>query len=185
MNILHIDSSITGEHSVSRQLSAAIVRRLRAAQPEASVTYRDVASQPVPHQFGGPAGDSAALEEFLAADIVVIGAPMYNFGVPSQLKTWMDSLAVAGKTFSYGASGAQGLCGGKRVIVASSRGGIYSAPSPAAAMDHQESYLRSFFGFLGVSEVEIIRAEGVAMGDEQRKAALNSAFAAAEALQAA
>jgi FMN-dependent NADH-azoreductase len=185
MKILHIDSSITGQHSVSRQLTAAIVRRLHEASPGATVGYRDVAAEPVPHQFGGPAGDSPPLEQFLAADIVVIGAPMYNFGIPSQLKTWIDSLAVAGKTFSYGANGPQGLCGAKRIIVASSRGGIYSAPSPMAAMDHQESYVTSVFGFLGVQDIEIIRAEGVAMGDEQRQRAMDSALAAANALQAA
>lgn len=185
MKILHIDSSILGQHSVSRQLSAAITRRLTAANPGASVVYRDVASDPVPHQVGGPAGESAILDEFLAADLVVIGAPMYNFGVPSQLKTWMDCLSVAGTTFSYGATGPQGLCGGKRIVIASTRGGIYSAPSPFAAMDHQESYLNSFFGFLGITDLEIIRAEGVTMGDEQRQRAVDSALAAANALQAA
>ena len=151
MKILHIDSSITGQHSVSRQLSAAIVRRLREANPGDTVAYRDLAAEPVPHQSAGMAGASPVLDEFLASDIVVIGAPMYNFGVPSQLKAWVDSLAVAGTTFSYGASGPQGLCGGKRIVVASSRGGIYSPPSPAAAMDHQESHLSSFFGFIGAN----------------------------------
>ncbi|WP_395402746.1 FMN-dependent NADH-azoreductase [Pseudoduganella sp. UC29_106] len=183
MKVLHIDSSINGQQSVSRQLSAAIVRRLREANTGASVAYRDVVADPVP-QSSGMAGSSPLLDEFLAADVVVIGAPMYNFGVPSQLKAWLDTLAVAGVTFSYGASGPQGLCGGKRIIVASSRGGIYSAPSPAAGMDHQESYLSSFFGFLG-AQIEFIRAEGVGMGDEQRQRAMDSAFAAAGALQAA
>lgn len=184
MKILHIDSSITGQHSVSRQLTAAIVQRLAGANPGAALTYRDLAADPVPHLNAGPAGASAMLDEFLAADVVVIGAPMYNFAVPSQLKAWIDSLAVAGKTFSYGANGPQGLCGGKRIIVASTRGGIYSAPSPMAALDHQESYLTGFFGFLG-AQVEFVRAEGVAMGDEQRQRAMEAALADAAALQAA
>jgi len=184
MKILHIDSSITGQHSVSRQLTAAIVQRLSGANPGAALTYRDVAADPVPHLNAGPAGASAMLDEFLAADVVVIGAPMYNFAVPSQLKAWLDSVAVAGKTFSYGANGPQGLCGGKRIIVASTRGGIYSAPSPMAALDHQESYLTGFFGFLG-AQVEFVRAEGVAMGDEQRQRAMEAALADAAALQAA
>jgi len=185
MKILHIDSSVNGQQSVSRQLTAAIVRRLTDAAPDASVTYRDLVAEPVPHHAEGRPSESAALEEFLAADVVVIGAPMYNFGVPSQLKAWMDKLAIAGKTYSYTATGAQGHCGGKRIIVASARGGIYSAPSPLAALDHQESHLTSFFAtFLG-ADIEFVRAEGVGMGDEQRQRAMNSAFADAAALRAA
>lgn len=185
MKILHIDSSVNGQQSASRQVTAAIVRRLTQADPSASITYRDLVAAPVPHHSEGRAGDSVPLQEFLAADVVVIGAPMYNFSVPSQLKAWIDTLAVAGETFSYGAGGPQGLCGGKRIIVASTRGGIYSAPSPAAAMDHQESFLRSFFaGFLGAA-VEFVRAEGIGLGDEHRQRAMQQALNDAAALQAA
>ncbi|WP_321917576.1 MULTISPECIES: FMN-dependent NADH-azoreductase [Paraburkholderia] len=185
MKLLHIDSSIAGQQSVSRQLTAAIVRRLREANPDAVVIYHDLAAEPVEHLAVAPAAGSVTLEEFLAADVVVIGAPMYNLGVPSQLKAWMDRLVVAGRTFYYTETGVQGgLCGGKRIIVASTRGGFYTAPSPIAAMDHQESHLQSYFAFLGISDVEFIRAEGTAMGDELRHRALEAALAAASALEA-
>ena len=110
-----------------------------------------------------------ALDEFLAADIVVIGAPMYNFGVPSQLKAWIDCLAVAGKTFRYTETGVEGLAGGKRVIIASSRGGFYAGSSPMASLDHQEAYLTGFFGFIGVADIAFVRAEGVNVSPEQRQ----------------
>jgi FMN-dependent NADH-azoreductase len=114
------------------------------------------------------------LEDFLAADIVVIGAPMYNFGIPSQLKAWIDRIAVAGKTFRYGANGPEGLAGGKRVIIASSRGGMY-VEGPFAAFDHQETYLRAVFGFIGVTDLTFVRAEGVAISPENKEQALKSA----------
>jgi FMN-dependent NADH-azoreductase len=117
----------------------------------------------------------SALAEFLTADIVVVGAPMYNFGVPSQLKAWIDRLAVAGQTFKYSDKGAVGLAGGKQVIVASSRGGFYGPETPIAFLDHQESYLRGIFGFFGITDVSFIRAEGVALGAEQRAKALQAA----------
>ncbi|MFJ7998710.1 FMN-dependent NADH-azoreductase [Streptomyces sp. NPDC096310] len=125
-----------------------------------------------------------ALEEFLAADVVVIGAPMYNFGIPSQLKSWIDALAVFGKTFHYTQDGPEGLAGGKRVIVASSRGGEYVADTPTASFDHQETYLTSFFAFLGVRNLEFVRAEGINYGPEQRKLAIDAALAEAVALKA-
>ena len=112
----------------------------------------------------------AALDEFLAADIVVIGAPMYNFTIPSQLKAWLDRLAVAGKTFKYGEKGPEGLCGGKKIIIASARKGVYSGNSPYASFDHQEKYLTIFFQFLGVTDVTFIRAEGLATADQGSKA---------------
>jgi FMN-dependent NADH-azoreductase len=115
------------------------------------------------------------LEEFLAADVVVIGAPMYNFAIPSQLKAWLDRILVAGKTFRYTANGPEGLAGGTRVIIASSRGGFYGKDAPAAAMDFQEPYLRAVFAFIGINEVEFVRAEGIAVGEEQKLAALASA----------
>lgn len=190
MNILHIDSSILGEHSVSRQLTAAIAARLQAASPGATVHYRDLAARPLP-QFTAAPGEaegaalSAALEQVLAADIIVIGAPMYNFAIPSQLKSWLDALAVPGKTFQYGANGPEGLLGAKRVIIASTRGGYYGADTPMATLEHQESHLRSFFGFLGVTQPEIVRAEGVKVSDDARAQAMTAAFEQIEALRAA
>jgi FMN-dependent NADH-azoreductase len=193
MKLLHIDSSITGPGSVSRTLSAAIVTAEQARHPGITVIYRDLAAQPVDHLSGSHlaaaqgaspespalvrdlASGQAALEEFLAADIVVVGAPMYNFGVPSQLKAWIDRLAVAGRTFRYTANGPVGLAGGKTVIVASSRGGFYGPETPIASLDHQETYLRGVFGFFGISDVTFIRAEGVATGPEQRARALDLA----------
>lgn len=194
MKLLHIDSSITGAQSVSRQLSAASVERLRAIHPGLSVIYRDLASDPVPQQSvallaakatGQVLPDlseaDAVVDEFMAADIIVIGAPMYNFSIPSQLKAWIDCLAVAGKTFSYSESGVKGLAGGKRVIIASARGNIYT-DTPVAALDHQESFLTSFFGFIGVTDLETVRAEGVAFGPEHRARAVENALTQAAAL---
>jgi FMN-dependent NADH-azoreductase len=201
MNILHIDSSILGSHSVSRKLSAAVVERLLALTPDARVTYRDVASDPVPQYTAAlaqaaagdtqyaSAGDVAVLDrvlqEVLAADTIVIGAPMYNFSIPSQLKSWLDALAVAGKTFRYGATGPEGLLGDKRVIIASARGGLYGPGTPAASAEHHETYLRSFLGFLGITNIEIVRAEGVKLGPEQAEAALGAALQQAGRLLAA
>ena len=122
-----------------------------------------------------------ALAEFLDADIVVIGVPMYNFAVPSQLKAWIDRILVAGKTFRYTASGAEGLVHGKRVILAVSRGGMYEGTA-AQAMEHQESWLRVALGFIGVKDVEVIRAEGIAHGPEQRAASLKAALVQAATL---
>jgi FMN-dependent NADH-azoreductase len=115
------------------------------------------------------------MDEFLAAEVIVLGAPMYNFGIPSQLKAWIDHVAVAGKTFHYTAHGPEGLAGGKRVIVASSRGGFYGEGTAGAAMDFQENYLRAVFGFLGINDVEFVRAEGVAVSAEHKEQALAGA----------
>lgn len=192
MKLLHIDSSIAGVGSVTRELSAEIVALLKAADKSWNVIYRDLVAEPLSHLTGGylaalqgaPADQAvqadvgaglAVMEDFLAADVIVIGAPMYNFGVPSQLKAWIDRLAVPGKTFSYGEHGPVGLCKGKKVIVASARGGIFSAGSPLAALDHQESYLLSFFGFLGIAEISFVRAEGVALGPVVRAKAIAAA----------
>jgi FMN-dependent NADH-azoreductase len=103
------------------------------------------------------------MDQFLASDVIVIGAPMYNFSIPSQLKAWIDRIAVAGKTFRYGPNGPEGLAKGKKVVIASARGGAYGDESPA---DFQEPYLRHVFGFLGISDIEFVRAEGVAHGPE-------------------
>lgn len=183
MKLLHIDSSVLGQNSASRSLSAAIVARLRAEHPGVEVAYRDVAARTLPHftpilAEGHPcvARNAEILDEFLAADIVVIGAPMYNFGIPSQLKAWIDRIAVAGKTFRYTESGPEGLAGGKRVIIASARGGIYS-DGPGKANDFQEAYLRQVFAFFGVHNMEFVRAEGLNLGAEQREAAMVRAHA--------
>jgi FMN-dependent NADH-azoreductase len=193
MKLLHVDSSILGQGSVSRTLSAEVVAAQRASDPGIEVTYRDLATDPVDHLTGlhlaalqgaAPADPAvqrdvaagrAALDEFLAADIVVVGAPMYNFSIPSQLKAWIDRIAVAGKTFRYTAEGPEGLAGGKKVIVASSRGGLYGPGTPAAAMEHQESYLRAMFSFFGITEITFVRAEGVALGAEAREKAIDAA----------
>lgn len=195
MKLLHIDASILGEQSVSRQLTAAIVQRLLAGEPAAQVVHLDLATEPAGHlsiaefmAFKGvePPDDAARrdaarnarwLDEFLAADVVVVGAPMYNFSLPTQLRAWLDRLSVAGKSFRYTANGVEGMAGGKRVIVASSRGGFYGEGSPMAALDHQETYLRGFFGFLGVTDITFIRAEGVALGPDSRNAAIDAAVA--------
>ena len=202
MKLLHIDSSVLGPHSVSRQLSAAIVDRLRQTTPGLEVAYRDLTSTPLAH-LSGPhlsaaqgavpepalsldlAAGQAVLEEFLAADIVVLGAPMYNFTIPSQLKAWIDRILVAGKPFRYGAQGAEGLAGNKRVIIAISRGGFYGAGTPSAAAEHLETYLHSVFSFIGIANPEIIVAEGVQIGPEQREKALEGALTAATNLRAA
>lgn len=183
MKLLHIDSSALGANSVTRDLSAAIVARWHDAVPGLAVQYRDLDANPVPHLTGGSlaganaeeAADAAAImEQFLAADVIVIGAPMYNFGIPSTLKAWIDRVAVAGKTFRYTENGPEGLAGGKKVIVASGRGGLHTgAPS-----DFQEPYLTFVLGFLGINDVEFVRAEGVAYSPEHRSTAIAGAKAA-------
>jgi FMN-dependent NADH-azoreductase len=202
MKLLHIDSSVLGPHSVSRQVSAAIVDRLVKANHRLEIVYRDLTSTPLAHLSGSHlaagqgavpeaairpdlAAGQAVLDEFLAADIVVLGAPMYNFTIPSQLKAWIDRIVVAGKTFKYSAQGAEGLAGNKRVIVAISRGGFYGAGTPAAAGEHLETYLRWVFGFMGVANPEFISADGVQVGPEYREKALASALQAATNLRAA
>jgi len=203
MKLLHVDASILGANSASRQVSAAVVERLRAAQPGLEVTYRDLAAQPLTHLSGehlaaaqgatpeSPAlqrdlaNSQAVLEEFLAADTVVIGAPMYNFTIPSQLKAWIDRILVAGKTFRYSEKGPEGLAGSKRVIIAISRGGFYGPGSAASALEHLESYLRSVFAFIGVTNLEVIVAEGLQVGPEQREKSLQQALEAATSLRAA
>ncbi|MBH5386875.1 MULTISPECIES: FMN-dependent NADH-azoreductase [Bradyrhizobium] len=202
MKLLHIDSSVLGPHSVSRQVSAAIVDRLRQATPSLEVVYRDLTQTPLAHLSGSHlaaaqgapapaelasdlAASAAVLDEFLSADVVVIGAPMYNFTIPSQLKAWIDRILVVGKTFKYGAAGPEGLAGGKRVIVAISRGGYYGAGSPVAALEHLESYLRGVFGFIGIHNAEFIIADGIQVGPDHREKALAGALQAATSLRAA
>ena len=203
MKVLHIDSSVLGANSVSRQLSKAAVDALRQSSSGLEVTYRDLAGKSLPHlspehlaaaqgavpevaSVQADMSDSAAtLDEFLGADVVVIGAPMYNFTVPSQLKAWIDRILVAGKTFKYESTGAVGLAGGKRVIMAIARGGIYAPGTPWAGAEHVESYLRTVFGFMGITDLTAIVAEGLQMGPEPREKAVSGAMQAAANLKAA
>ena len=171
MTVLHIDSSINGEQSASRAISRAIVERLA----ERRVVYRDLAAEPLPHLTLDAFADTSVLDEFLAADTIVIGAPMYNFTLATQLKAWIDRLLVAGKTFRYTPEGPQGLAGGRRVIVALARGGIYDAGSPAAALEHLESYLRGVFNFIGIAP-EFVAADGLNLGPEQREESIRYAL---------
>ena len=182
MKLLHLDSSALSGNSVTRELTAAIVARWQDKLPQLQVEYRDLDSQPLPHLTARSmsqadpieAADAArTMEQFLAADDLVIGAPMYNFSIPSTLKAWIDRVAVAGKTFRYTENGPQGLAGGKKVIIASGRGGIHTN----APTDFQEAYLRQVFGFLGVTDIEFVRAEGVAYSPQHRSDAIAGALA--------
>jgi FMN-dependent NADH-azoreductase len=193
MKLLHVDSSILGDNSVSRQIAAAVVERLRAADPGAEIFYRDLAADPLDHltlgtMAGSPteggAQSQATLDQFLAADTVVIGAPMYNFTIPTQLKAWIDRILVAGKTFQYGENGVQGLATGKRVIVVVSRGGYYRAGTPMEALEHLESYLRGVFGFIGIAP-EFISADGIQVSPDHRQSAIGGAIDAVALLEAA
>ena len=175
MTILHIDSSISGENSASRAISRSVVDQLRALNPGAGLVARDLVTEPLPHLTLDAFADSSVLDEFLAADTVVIGAPMYNFTLPTQLKAWLDRILVAGKTFRYTETGPEGLAGGKRVIVALARGGFYDAGSPASALEHLETYLRGVFNFIGI-EPEFVAADGLAIGPEQREASIKQAL---------
>ena len=183
MTILHIDSSITGEASVSRQLTRSIVDRLRRDDPAAAVARRDLAAEPIEHLTLGAFADSSVLDEFLAADTVVIGAPMYNFTLPSQLKAWLDRILIAGKTFRYTADGPEGLAGGKRVIIAMARGGVYASGSPAAALEHLETYLAAVFGFIGIAP-EFVSADGLNISPEQKEQSVKAALGEAVRLAA-
>lgn len=202
MNILHLDASPQGaDASVSRQLSAAAVARLQAKHAGATVTRRDLATDAPGHlsgiELGGfftPADqwndamksamalNNTILAEFQAADVIVIGTPMYNFGVPSSLKAWVDRVVRAGITFKYGANGPEGMVAGKSLMVLSSRGGMYEGTPWGAALDHQEKYLQDILGFLGVTECTRIRAEGTNMGAEVKGKGVAEALAQIAAL---
>ncbi|HUO18928.1 MAG TPA: NAD(P)H-dependent oxidoreductase [Steroidobacteraceae bacterium] len=184
MNILHIDSSILGEGSASRALTREVVAQLTKTHPEAQVAYLDLAAEELPHlsqrslarsDESEAARNAAALEQFLGADVLVIGAPIYNFSIPSQLKAWIDRISVAGKTFRYTANGPEGLAGGKQVVIAMTRGGVAGAD---ARGEFGESYLRFLFGFLGIQDVRVVRAEGLNISPQQRAASLAAARAA-------
>jgi FMN-dependent NADH-azoreductase len=194
MKLLHIDSGILGTASVSRQLSSTAVAQYQAQNPNLDVVRRDLVARPLSHldgeQIFAANADASqqspemqatleesrkVLDEFLGADVIVVGAPMYNFGIPSQLKAWIDRIAVRGKTFAYTEQGPKGLAGGKTVVIASARGGLYSAGMPAAGMDHQENYLKTVFGFLGVTDIRFLRAEGVNISSENKQKAIAAA----------
>jgi FMN-dependent NADH-azoreductase len=178
MKLLHLDSSIMGEGSASRAISAAIVERFRETNPGLDVAYRDLAADPIAHITLNAylaLGEGEDVQQFLDADVVVIGAGFYNFSIPSQLKAWIDRIAVKGKTFTYGESGPVGLAAGKRVIIALARGNVYGAGSPYAAYEHAETLLRSIFSFVG-ADVEVIVAEGLGRGDDARLAAIEGAL---------
>ena len=193
MKLLHIDSSILGDNSASRQLSREVVKAWQAAEPGVEVSYRDLASEAIDHfsaatlvAAGTPAElrdaeqkheaqlSAATLAQFLEADAVVIAAPMYNFTIPTQLKAWIDRIAVAGQTFRYTEAGPQGLCGNKKVIIVSTSGGMHAGQATGAAHD---DYLKVLLGFLGITDVEFVRAHGLAYGDEVRSKAMNDAQA--------
>ena len=192
MNLLHLDSSILGPNSVSRSLSSTVVDQLRQKVPGLRVTYRDLAAEPIPH-LSGPyvaatrggvdvppdvalsedlALGEVVMQEFLAADVVVIGVAFYNFSISSQLKAWIDRIAIAGKTFRYTESGQlQGLAAKTR-HPGHCRGGFYGYGSPAQAMEHAETYLRSAFSFIGVTNLDVIEADGLKVSAEQRETAI-------------
>jgi FMN-dependent NADH-azoreductase len=183
MKILHIDSSILGGHSASRLLTAEIVAQLKSKHPGAEVHYLDVTVDALPHFSGGSLAQAdkieaernqQAMSDFQAADVIVLGAPMYNFSVPTQLKAWIDRIVVAGKTFRYTESGPVGLAKGKRVIVAVSRGSVYG---PGAAGEFAESYLKHVFGFIGIDDIKFVRAEGLGLSAEHREKSLQTAVA--------
>lgn len=187
MRLLHIDSSALGANSATREITAALVAQMKAARPDATVVRRDLDAAPLPHIDGAILGGANAeaaeqsaqvLEEFLAADTVVIGAPMYNFAIPSSLKAWVDRIAVAGKTFRYTQDGPEGLVRGKTVIVAVAAGGVH-AGQPT---DFVEPYLRQVFGFIGVTDLRFVRAEGVALSADHRRNAIEAAIDGARAL---
>ena len=195
MKLLHIDSSPLGTNSVSRELTARVVREWTGVNPGATVEHLDLDADAPTHlnidSLGFRLGPDAEglteiqrrenetserlVSQFLASDVIVIGAPMYNFSIPSQLKAWIDRIAQAGRTFKYTEQGPVGLAGGKTVIVASSRGGAYSANPALSFLDHQESYLTAVFGFIGITDVRFVRAEGVAMGEAAKAKALAAA----------
>jgi FMN-dependent NADH-azoreductase len=195
-NILYINSSPRGSASYSNHIAASVIRDLRNNDPDATLTARNLAQGPLPHidddfvtatrGADGPRTDKqrailaqsdALIDELLAADIIVIAAPMINFSVSSTLKSWFDYVVRAGRTFRYSEAGAQGLVTGKRVIIVSASGGIYSGEN--AVLDFQVPWLRNMLGFLGMTDVEVIRVEGTALGPQAAEQALGRATAQA------
>ena len=205
MILLQIDSSPLGANSVTRQLTADVVKAWTKARPNTTVVYRDLAVAPPEHltaelmqvvkfrdlenlnarQQSELALTDALVDEVLSANVLVIGAPMYNFSIPTQLKVWVDRICQAGRTFRYTEKGPIGLAGGRKVIIVSARGGRYAGTPMETALDHQEAYLKAVMGFVGITDVSVVRAEGVAMGPEPRAQALEAAGREIERLVAA
>jgi FMN-dependent NADH-azoreductase len=194
-NILLVESSPRGSDSYSHQAARSIVNELQARNPGAKVLIRDLGQNPPPHvglpfitgmyaaseqqtpdQVKSLAFSDTLIDEILAADTIVIAVPMHNFGVPSRLKAWIDHVVRIGRTFSYGANGPQGLVKEKRVIVVLASGGVYSNEQ-MKAFDFVEPYLRTILGFIGLTDVDVVRVEGVAnsaIGPEKALAAANA-----------
>jgi FMN-dependent NADH-azoreductase len=197
MNILHVDSSPAGDHSYSRKISAALIEKLKSSHPDATTVYRDLVANPLPHldpfmlgamfapaegrseeQMKALANSDQAVKELMEADTIVIGSPMHNFGISSQLKSWIDHIVRAGVTFHYTAEGPKGLVpSSKKVYIVAARGGVYSE-GPYKAYEHQDSYLKAILGFIGLTDVTVIPVEGVAMGPEAAAKAVSQAEAA-------
>lgn len=192
MKILQIKSSVFSGNGQSSRLADQFVAELRAQNPGAEVVERDLAAEPVPHLDGARVGAFFAkpdersaeqkaviaysdqlIQELRSADVLVLGLPMYNFGVPSQLKAWFDHIARAGETFKYTEKGAVGLLNGKKAYVFASRGGLYAG----TPNDWQTQFVRHFLGFIGITDVAFVYAEGLALGEESR----NNSIAAAQA----
>jgi FMN-dependent NADH-azoreductase len=197
-NILFVLSSPRGWKSYSHQFASHIVDDLKARHPSAKVVVRDVAREPLPHvdeafvtgrvlpsEKRSPAEakalalSDALVDELAAADVVVLAVPMYNFGLPSSLKAWIDHIMRPGRAFSYSEKGPEGLFKGKKAVVVVARGGVYSEGA-AQQLDFQESYLRAVLGLIGITNVHVVRVEGVAMGEEALKNAMASAKAQSE-----
>lgn len=195
MNVLQIDSSVLSASSVSRQLTKSIVESLQQQNSNLKLTYRDVSSDPINHlsseiltarfidasewsdeQKAETVLNETLLNELFAADILIIGAPMYNFTIPTQLKSWFDRVLVAVHTFKCTEQGPVGLLQNKRAIIASSCGGMYSTSKAGKMLDFQEDYLRTVLGFIGITDIEIIRAEGVNLSTENKDKTLENAI---------
>ncbi|MBN3080823.1 NAD(P)H-dependent oxidoreductase [Pectobacterium polaris] len=203
--LLHLDTSIQTSNSVSRRLSAAIVEKMKASNKDLEIAYRDLAAHPLPHlteavfasfqssdmssltpaQQADAIDSAGVLAEFLSANTVVIGVAFYNYSIPSSLKAWIDRVVVAGKTFNYGADGPVGYAGEKRVIVAIARAGVFADGTPFAQREHAERYLRDIFSLIGINEIDVVVAEGLAFGPEASTAAVEGAMGRIDALSAA
>lgn len=195
MKLLHVDSSINGSNSVSRKLTKDTVAQWLNDNPDTQVDYLDLAEDTPSHFSRDAMGfrlppsnetlteaqrrenalSEALVSQFMAADVIVVGAPLYNFSIPSQLKSWIDRLAQAGRTFKYTENGPVGLAAGKTVIAALSRGGVYSSSEAGRAMEHQETYLKTVFGFFGITDIRVVRAEGTDLGADSRAQAFQTA----------
>ena len=197
--LLQINTSLYSHQGQSSQLANRLVANWKAKNPDGNVVVRDLAAEPVPHLDGARFGSflakpeertaeqkavvaysDALIDELKAADVIVLGLPLYNFGIPSTLKSYIDHIARAGSTFRYTETGPVGLLTGKKVYVLAARGGKYAG----TPLDSQTDYIRAFFGFLGMSDIEFVYAEGLAMGEEPKQAALAQAHQQLEQLAA-